>query len=120
MWRMYSADYSIILLVRGGNLSGTHSYQSLVQSTFGQIGYLIVSALQFLYPFIGYHYILPVLMTFYWINIVRWSEILKNKSLLAFVVSHIAMISYNIITGDTLTKVFMRIQGGELVIIMYF
>ncbi|XP_073702116.1 putative sodium-coupled neutral amino acid transporter 11 [Garra rufa] len=67
-------DYSIILLVRGGNLSGTNSYQSLVQSTFGQIGYLIVSALQFLYPFI-------------------------------------AMISYNIITGDTLTKVFMRIPG---------
>uniref|UniRef100_A0A8C2DIK3 Putative sodium-coupled neutral amino acid transporter 11 n=1 Tax=Cyprinus carpio TaxID=7962 RepID=A0A8C2DIK3_CYPCA len=70
----FITDYSIILLVRGGNLSGTHSYQSLVQSTFGQIGYLIVSALQFLYPFI-------------------------------------AMISYNIITGDTLTKVFMRIQG---------
>ncbi|XP_067266356.1 putative sodium-coupled neutral amino acid transporter 11 [Chanodichthys erythropterus] len=70
----YITDYSIILLVRGGNLSGTHSYQSLVQSTFGQIGYLILSALQFLYPFI-------------------------------------AMISYNIITGDTLTKVFMRIQG---------
>ncbi|KAI2660902.1 hypothetical protein H4Q32_008586 [Labeo rohita] len=70
----FITDYSIILLIRGGNLSGTHSYQSLVQSTFGQIGYLIVSALQFLYPFI-------------------------------------AMISYNIITGDTLTKVFMRIQG---------
>ncbi|KAF4108729.1 putative sodium-coupled neutral amino acid transporter 11 [Onychostoma macrolepis] len=70
----FITDYSIILLVRGGNLSGTHSYQSLVQSTFGQIGYLIVSALQFLYPFI-------------------------------------AMISYNIITGDTLTKVFMRIHG---------
>uniref|UniRef100_A0A8C1X906 Putative sodium-coupled neutral amino acid transporter 11 n=1 Tax=Cyprinus carpio TaxID=7962 RepID=A0A8C1X906_CYPCA len=70
----FITDYSIILLVRGGNLSGTHSYQSLVQSTFGQIGYVIVSALQFLYPFI-------------------------------------AMISYNIITGDTLTKVFMRIQG---------
>jgi len=33
-----------------------------------------------------------------------------------YCVPHIAMISYNIITGDTLTKVFMRIQGGELVI----
>ncbi|XP_051565564.1 putative sodium-coupled neutral amino acid transporter 11 isoform X1 [Myxocyprinus asiaticus] len=70
----FITDYSIILLVRGGNLSGTNSYQSLVQSTFGLIGYLILSALQFLYPFI-------------------------------------AMISYNIITGDTLTKVFMRIPG---------
>ncbi|XP_051566528.1 putative sodium-coupled neutral amino acid transporter 11 isoform X1 [Myxocyprinus asiaticus] len=70
----FITDYSIILLVRGGNLSDTNSYQSLVQSTFGLIGYLILSALQFMYPFI-------------------------------------AMISYNIITGDTLTKVFMRIQG---------
>ncbi|NP_001017644.2 putative sodium-coupled neutral amino acid transporter 11 isoform X1 [Danio rerio] len=70
----FITDYSIILLVRGGNLSGTHSYQSLVRSTFGQIGYIIVSVLQFLYPFI-------------------------------------AMISYNIIAGDTLTKVFMRIPG---------
>ncbi|XP_056245370.1 putative sodium-coupled neutral amino acid transporter 11 isoform X2 [Seriola aureovittata] len=67
-------DYSIILLIKGGNLSGTNSYQSLVQSTFGFPGFLILSGLQFLYPFI-------------------------------------AMISYNITTGDTLTKVFQRIPG---------
>ncbi|XP_030642505.1 putative sodium-coupled neutral amino acid transporter 11 [Chanos chanos] len=67
-------DYSIILLIKGGNLSGTHSYQALVHSTFGVVGYFIVTLLQFLYPFI-------------------------------------AMISYNIITGDTLTKVFQRIPG---------
>ncbi|XP_069558511.1 putative sodium-coupled neutral amino acid transporter 11 [Brachyistius frenatus] len=70
----YITDYSIILLIKGGNLSGTNSYQSLVQSTFGYPGFLILSALQFLYPFI-------------------------------------AMISYNITTGDTLTKVFQRIPG---------
>ncbi|XP_035030770.1 putative sodium-coupled neutral amino acid transporter 11 [Hippoglossus stenolepis] len=67
-------DYSIILLIRAGNLSGTNSYQSLVQSTFGFPGFLILSALQFLYPFI-------------------------------------AMVSYNITTGDTMTKVFQRIPG---------
>uniref|UniRef100_A0A8C9SM24 Putative sodium-coupled neutral amino acid transporter 11 n=3 Tax=Scleropages formosus TaxID=113540 RepID=A0A8C9SM24_SCLFO len=67
-------DYTIILMIKGGNLSGAWSYQSLVQNTFGFTGYLILSALQFLYPFI-------------------------------------AMISYNIITGDTLTKVFQRIPG---------
>uniref|UniRef100_A0A3Q3RN03 Putative sodium-coupled neutral amino acid transporter 11 n=1 Tax=Mastacembelus armatus TaxID=205130 RepID=A0A3Q3RN03_9TELE len=67
-------DYSIILLIKGGNLSGTNSYQSLVQSTFGFPGFLVISGLQFLYPFI-------------------------------------AMISYNITTGDTLTKVFQRIPG---------
>ncbi|PWA31460.1 hypothetical protein CCH79_00002820 [Gambusia affinis] len=67
-------DYSIVLLIKGGNLSGSNSYQSLVQNTFGFPGFLILSALQFLYPFI-------------------------------------AMISYNITTGDTLTKVFQRIPG---------
>ncbi|MED6249353.1 hypothetical protein ATANTOWER_012880 [Ataeniobius toweri] len=70
----FITDYSIVLLIKGGNLSGSNSYQSLVQSTFGFPGFLILSALQFLYPFI-------------------------------------AMISYNITTGDTLTKVFQRIPG---------
>nr|XP_046261091.1 putative sodium-coupled neutral amino acid transporter 11 [Scatophagus argus] len=70
----FITDYSIILLIKGGDMSGTNSYQSLVQSTFGFPGFLILSGLQFLYPFI-------------------------------------AMISYNITTGDTLTKVFQRIPG---------
>nr|XP_061799734.1 putative sodium-coupled neutral amino acid transporter 11 [Nerophis lumbriciformis] len=70
----YITDYTIILLIKGGNLSGANSYQALVQNTFGFPGLLILSALQFLYPFI-------------------------------------AMISYNITTGDTLTKVFQRIPG---------
>uniref|UniRef100_A0A3P9NNY7 Putative sodium-coupled neutral amino acid transporter 11 n=2 Tax=Poecilia reticulata TaxID=8081 RepID=A0A3P9NNY7_POERE len=70
----FITDYSIILLIKGGNLSGSDSYQSLVQNTFGFPGFLILSALQFLYPFI-------------------------------------AMISYNITIGDTLTKVFQRIPG---------
>ncbi|XP_062974383.1 putative sodium-coupled neutral amino acid transporter 11 [Elgaria multicarinata webbii] len=72
----YITDYSIILLIKGGNLSGTNSYQALVNKAYGFVGYLILSALQFLYPFI-------------------------------------AMISYNIITGDTLTKVFQRIPGVD-------
>uniref|UniRef100_H3DGG1 Putative sodium-coupled neutral amino acid transporter 11 n=1 Tax=Tetraodon nigroviridis TaxID=99883 RepID=H3DGG1_TETNG len=70
----FITDYSIILLIKGGNLSGTNSYQALVQRTFGFPGFLLLSVLQFLYPFI-------------------------------------AMISYNITTGDTLTKVFQRIPG---------
>ncbi|XP_048808667.1 putative sodium-coupled neutral amino acid transporter 11 isoform X2 [Lagopus muta] len=70
----YITDYSIILLIKGGNLSSTNTYQELVRKTYGFLGYLILSTLQFLYPFI-------------------------------------AMISYNIITGDTLTKVFLRIPG---------
>ncbi|KAM3916974.1 putative sodium-coupled neutral amino acid transporter 11 [Leptodactylus fuscus] len=70
----YVTDYSMILLIRGGDMSGTSSYQALVSRTFGYPGYLLVSALQFLYPFA-------------------------------------AMISYNIITGDILPKIFQRIPG---------
>ncbi|XP_071603597.1 putative sodium-coupled neutral amino acid transporter 11 [Heliangelus exortis] len=70
----YITDYSIILLIKGGNLSNTNTYQELVRKTYGLVGYLILSTLQFFYPFI-------------------------------------AMISYNIITGDTVTKVFQRIPG---------
>ncbi|NXF15138.1 AVT2 protein, partial [Rhodinocichla rosea] len=55
----FITDYSIILLIKGGNLSSTKTYQELVKKTYGLV----------------------------------------------------AMISYNIITGDTLTKVFQRIPG---------
>ncbi|NWV17418.1 AVT2 protein, partial [Origma solitaria] len=70
----YITDYSIILLIKGGNLSSAKTYQELVRKTYGIAGYVILSALQFLYPFI-------------------------------------ALISYNIVTGDTLVKVFQRIPG---------
>uniref|UniRef100_A0A2K5ZPL5 Putative sodium-coupled neutral amino acid transporter 11 n=1 Tax=Mandrillus leucophaeus TaxID=9568 RepID=A0A2K5ZPL5_MANLE len=69
-------DFSLVLLIKGGALSGTDTYQSLVNKTFGFPGYILLSVLQFLYPFI-------------------------------------AMISYNIIAGDTLSKVFQRIPGVD-------
>ncbi|KAM5267124.1 putative sodium-coupled neutral amino acid transporter 11 isoform 2-T2 [Hipposideros larvatus] len=75
-WVSYVTDFSLVLLIKGGALSGTDTYQSLVNKTFGFPGYLLLSLLQFLYPFI-------------------------------------AMISYNIITGDTLSKVFQRIPGVD-------
>ncbi|CAH2305645.1 sodium-coupled neutral amino acid transporter 11 [Pelobates cultripes] len=70
----YVTDYSMIMLIEGGALSGTTTYQSLVSRTFGFPGYLILSVLQFLYPFA-------------------------------------AMVSYNIITGDILPKIFLQIPG---------
>ncbi|XP_019583049.2 putative sodium-coupled neutral amino acid transporter 11 isoform X3 [Rhinolophus sinicus] len=75
-WVSYVTDFSLVLLIKGGALSGTDTYQSLVNKTFGFPGYLLLSILQFFYPFI-------------------------------------AMISYNIITGDTLSKVFQRIPGVD-------
>ncbi|KAG8432387.1 hypothetical protein GDO86_016867 [Hymenochirus boettgeri] len=47
----YITDYSMILLIKAGTMSGTSTYQSLVSKTFGLPGYLLLSALQFLYPF---------------------------------------------------------------------
>ncbi|XP_060034249.1 putative sodium-coupled neutral amino acid transporter 11 [Erinaceus europaeus] len=75
-WVSYITDFSLILLIKGGTLSGTDTYQSLVNKTFGFAGFLLLSVLQFLYPFI-------------------------------------AMTSYNIIIGDTLSKVFQRIPGVD-------
>nr|XP_017510811.2 putative sodium-coupled neutral amino acid transporter 11 isoform X1 [Manis javanica] len=75
-WVSYVTDFSLVLLIKGAALSGTDTYQSLVNKTFGFPGYCILSVLQFFYPFI-------------------------------------AMISYNIITGDTLSKVFQRIPGVD-------
>ncbi|XP_053327670.1 putative sodium-coupled neutral amino acid transporter 11 isoform X2 [Spea bombifrons] len=47
----YTTDYSMILLIKAGSMSGTSTYQSLVSRTFGFPGYVILSLLQFLYPF---------------------------------------------------------------------
>ncbi|XP_018091354.1 putative sodium-coupled neutral amino acid transporter 11 isoform X1 [Xenopus laevis] len=47
----YVTDYSIILLIKGGSMSGTNTYQSLVSKMFGFPGYLLLSVFQFLYPF---------------------------------------------------------------------
>ncbi|KAM5151935.1 putative sodium-coupled neutral amino acid transporter 11 [Mantella aurantiaca] len=70
----YVTDYSMILLIKSGEMSGAGTYQALVSRTFGFPGYMAVSVLQFLYPFA-------------------------------------AMVSYNIITGDILPKIFQRIPG---------
>ncbi|XP_053452878.1 putative sodium-coupled neutral amino acid transporter 11 [Nycticebus coucang] len=75
-WVSYITDFSLVLLIKGGTLSGTDTYQSLVNKTFGFPGYLLLSFLQFVFPFI-------------------------------------AMISYNIITGDTMSKVIQRIPGVD-------
>uniref|UniRef100_A0A2K5ZPL6 Putative sodium-coupled neutral amino acid transporter 11 n=1 Tax=Mandrillus leucophaeus TaxID=9568 RepID=A0A2K5ZPL6_MANLE len=51
-WVSYVTDFSLVLLIKGGALSGTDTYQSLVNKTFGFPGYILLSVLQFLYPFI--------------------------------------------------------------------
>ena len=46
-------DYSLILMVRSGHLCGEMSYQGLMRASFGRPGFYILTALQFIYPFIG-------------------------------------------------------------------
>lgn len=126
MMHLLASDYSIILLIKGGNLSGTHSYQALVQSTFGFPGFLVLSALQFLYPFIGESYFgvrtCTVVMTTSssYIGFIHYlfCALVRINRFLHFPSS--AMISYNITTGDTLTKVFQRIPGGAVWNVKHF
>ncbi|XP_014206744.1 putative sodium-coupled neutral amino acid transporter 11 [Copidosoma floridanum] len=67
-------DYSLILMVRSGHLCGEMSYQGLMRHAFGRPGFYILTALQFIYPFV-------------------------------------AMVSYNVVVGDTVTKVLIRVTG---------
>ncbi|XP_069702893.1 putative sodium-coupled neutral amino acid transporter 11 isoform X2 [Periplaneta americana] len=69
-----ATDYSLVLMIRSGHLSGAFSYQGLMEAAFGKPGFVLLSVLQFIYPFI-------------------------------------AMVSYNVAVGDTLTKVLMRLTG---------
>jgi len=46
-------DYSLVLMVRGGHLAGSFSYPGLMEAAFGNFGFLLLSLLQFTYPFIG-------------------------------------------------------------------
>ncbi|CAL4063760.1 unnamed protein product, partial [Meganyctiphanes norvegica] len=67
-------DVSLVLMIKAARISEMNTYQDLVASSFGRIGFYICSALQFMYPFIS-------------------------------------LVSYNIIVGDTLTKVLVRVTG---------
>jgi len=69
----FLTDYSLRLMIKVGSMSGTSSYQGIMESAFGMPGYILLSVIQFIYPFI-------------------------------------AMVSYNIISGDTLTKLLGAIS----------
>ncbi|KAL3270436.1 hypothetical protein HHI36_020991 [Cryptolaemus montrouzieri] len=70
----YITDYSIILMIKSGHLSGRFSYQGIMDAAFGRPGYILLGILQFFYPFV-------------------------------------AMVSYNVVVGDTVTKVLIRLTG---------
>lgn len=65
-------DYSATILLRSGQMVQVTTYQELVYTVLGKTGFLWLSLVQFLYPFI-------------------------------------CLISYNIIIGDTITKVLHRL-----------
>jgi sodium-coupled neutral amino acid transporter 11 len=48
-----ATDYSLVLMIRSGHLSGAFSYQGLMEAAFGKPGFILLSLLQFTYPFIG-------------------------------------------------------------------
>jgi len=51
-------DYSLVLMLRSAHISGSFSYQSLMKSAFGRYGFVVLSFLQFIYPFIGKYHII--------------------------------------------------------------
>ncbi|KAF4529441.1 hypothetical protein B566_EDAN003537 [Ephemera danica] len=67
-------DYSLVIMVRAAHISGDFTYQGIMRAAFGQPGFILLSILQFIYPYI-------------------------------------AMVSYNIVVGDTVTKVLVRLTG---------
>lgn len=69
-------DYSLVILMKAGNIAGVSTYQDVVEAAFGRPGFYLLTLIQFIYPFI-------------------------------------AMISYNVIIGDTATKAFIRIFNGK-------
>lgn len=46
-------DYSLILLNKCSQITGANSYQGVMNAAFGCSGYVVISFLQFVYPFIG-------------------------------------------------------------------
>uniref|UniRef100_A0A1I8GZ16 Putative sodium-coupled neutral amino acid transporter 11 n=2 Tax=Macrostomum lignano TaxID=282301 RepID=A0A1I8GZ16_9PLAT len=70
-------DYSVNLIIIGGALSNTMTYQEMVRVAYGKPGYILITVMQAVYPFI-------------------------------------AMVSYNVIIGDTLTKIIGRVGGDQV------
>ena len=48
-----TCDYTLVLLIKSGELAGTTTYQGLICAAFGKTGYYVLTLLQFTYPFIG-------------------------------------------------------------------
>lgn len=88
----YITDYSIILMIKCGHLSGRFSYQGIMEAAFGRSGYILLGVLQFFYPFVG--------------EVMIW---ISEKYVMEIYLS--AMVSYNVVVGDTVTKVLIRLTG---------
>uniref|UniRef100_A0A8D2D5J1 Putative sodium-coupled neutral amino acid transporter 11 n=1 Tax=Sciurus vulgaris TaxID=55149 RepID=A0A8D2D5J1_SCIVU len=106
-WVSYITDFSLILLIKGGALSGTDSYQSLVNKTFGFPGYLLLSVLQFLYPFIvdpenvfiGRHFIIVLSTVTFTLPLSLYRDIAKLGK-----ISFISTVLTVVILGIVMTR----------------
>uniref|UniRef100_A0A8C5V4P9 Putative sodium-coupled neutral amino acid transporter 11 n=1 Tax=Microcebus murinus TaxID=30608 RepID=A0A8C5V4P9_MICMU len=107
-WVSYISDFSLVLLIKGGALSGTDTYQSLVNKTFGFPGYLLLSVLQFLYPFIvdpenlfvGRHFIIMISTVTFTLPLSLYRDIAKLGK-----VSLISTVLTALILGIVITRI---------------
>ncbi|XP_062933104.1 putative sodium-coupled neutral amino acid transporter 11 isoform X2 [Cynocephalus volans] len=107
-WVSYVTDFSLVLLIKGGALSGTDTYQSLVNKTFGFPGYLLLSLLQFLYPFIvepenlfiGRHFIIVLSTVTFTLPLSLYRNIAKLGK-----ISLISTVLTTLILGIVITRI---------------
>ena len=67
VFQAFITDYSLYLVIKGGQLCDATSYQGLVRAAFGRPGFFIVSILQFSLPFlsmVGYNTVVGDTITF--------------------------------------------------------
>ncbi|KAI4575244.1 hypothetical protein MJG53_020446, partial [Ovis ammon polii x Ovis aries] len=117
-WVSYVTDFSLILLIKGAALSGTDTYQSLVNRTFGFPGYLLLSVLQFLYPFIvdpenlliGRHFIIVLSTVVFTLPLSLYRDIAKLGKVIFTSLEEPTVAKWShIIHVSTLISVFISI-----------
>lgn len=87
-------------MIECAHLTNAFTYQGIMEAAYGRKGFLFLSLLQFIYPFIG-----KILST----NCSQLGEPIVGVCIQIVFCLFLAMVSYNIIVGDTLTKVMVRL-----------
>ena len=105
----WMTDYSMILMLKSGAIANTNSYQDLMAAAYGRVGFAILTIIQFVFPCVG--------ECCFWAQSTSSRNQTEGLDLSAppckFHIPISAMISYNVIVGDTFSTVLIRIFGNS-------